>query len=477
MAATNPFLYLQKNADENPNGVFLQSPVQSITNAEAVVHAKKVAYELRRLGVKAGDIVALDLPDQLSIIFTEAVYHEGGTSTVIPDGALPDDRVGVTWLFSNRPNAVTVPPTAQLVAVDQRFLQQVEENPYGISPSEEHIEILRIVFSSGTTGRPNAVPMSRAMEMMVDAGLPMWFQVSPTLILMDTGTAWGIGEFFMSVKGAQPFLSVGGASSSAIIDLAERARAKTIKGSPAQIIAVVDELERQGRTLPSVEAVVIAGTVMPTLAAERTRAAMEGCTIMINYGSTEAGGATTRLTASDDPYDAGHVNPGSVVEIVDEDDEPVAPGTVGRIRHRSIGMTHSYLGNPEATERAFRDGWFYPGDLGFFREDGGLQLTGRESELINAGGVKVDPNRIDHVALAHEGVTDACSFEFVGPTGVAQIGLALVAEDALDVRALSRALAAEFGNAAPALLARVDEIPRGRTGKPLRRELAATYSR
>lgn len=80
----NPFLYLQANADASPDAVFAQSPDQVLTNAEAVVYAKKVAYEMRRLGVKAGDVVALDLPDMLSIVFTEAVYHEGGVSTVLP---------------------------------------------------------------------------------------------------------------------------------------------------------------------------------------------------------------------------------------------------------------------------------------------------------------------------------------------------------------------------------------------------------
>src|SRR5690606_4523233 len=155
-----------------------------------------------------------------------------------------------------------------------------------------------------------------------------------------------------------------------------------------------------------------------------------------NYGSTEAGGATARLYESDDPFDAGHVVPGSVVEIVDEDDQTVADGVVGRIRHRSVGMVHEYLGNAAATARAFSDGWLYPGDLGFIRPDGGLTLTGRESEVLNAGGVKIDPNRLDHFALQNPKVSDACSFQYLANSGIQQIGIALVTEDDVDVQAL-----------------------------------------
>lgn len=469
----NPFFYLQRNADANPNGVFMASPERTLTNAEALVEVKKLAFELRRLGVKPGDVVALDLPDQLSILFTEAVFHEAAISTVVPDDAVTDGVMTVDWMFTSR--ASVRDRGARVVTVDGRFLREVDQNPSGIEPSDAPMDTLRIAFSSGTTGTPHAIALARAMELSLDAALETWFRGGPSLVLMDTGTAWGLGEFFLSVKGGQPYLSVGGARPEAIVRLASQASVRTIKGSPAQIAAVVAELEAQQRTLPSVETVVVAGTVMPPGVAERTRAATEGCAIFGNYGSTEAGGATARLYESDDPFDAGHPIPGSIVEIVDENDEPVPQGTVGRIRHRSFGMVHEYLGDPEGTARAFRDGWFYPGDLGFIRPDGGLTLTGRETEVLNAGGVKIDPARIDHAALRVPGVREACSFEYAAENGNRQIGLAVVAND-LDARALVAELDAEFGAAAPKLIAKVDAIPRTAAGKPKRRELSARFA-
>ena len=474
MDVTNPFVYLQHNADSNPNGVFSRSADQMVTNTEAVVSVKKIAYELRRLGVKPGDVVALDLPDQLSILFTEAVYHEAAISTVLPAGYVAEGVLQVDWIFTNR--TPTPQRGATIVTVDARFLQQVDQNPYGISPSEAPVEILRIAFSSGTTGTPNAIVLGRAMERVMDAAIPMFTAAGTSLGMMDTGSAGGIGDFYLSVKAGVPYLSGGGASPAGLVRIIRENEVKRLSGSPAQLAAVVAEAEGRQLTLPSIESVTVAGTVMPAGLVARTHAVTEGCLVFSTYGSTEAGFATRRLYTSDDPFDAGQVVPGSEVQIVDENDNVLPDGETGRIRHRAPGMVHEYLGNPEATARAFRDGWFYPGDLGSLRPDGGLTLAGRESEVLNAGGVKIDPNRIDQFAVAHPGVIDACSFDYAADSGLRAVGLALVTEDGVDVKALVAALATQFGNAAPTLVARVDSIPRNAMGKPLRRTLAERYS-
>ena len=470
--SVNPFLYLQQHSDRTPDAVFSRTPERAVTYREAVTLVTQFAYELRRLGMRAGDVVAIDLPDALSILVTEAVWHESGITTVIPDGVVIPE-VGVRWMLTNR--ASTPQPGATVVRVDAAFLQHVQENPTGIRPSEVPVDILRIAYSSGTTGTPKAIALSRALEAALDAELEVWFQRGATLTLMDSGTPWGLGEFFFSVKRGQQYLCLGGGGAPAAVRLIELGDARILKGSPAQLAALVDVLEAEGRTLPHIHTVMFAGTVMPPGVAERLRRVTEGGTIIGVYGSTEAGGAAARLYDTDDPFDAGRPQPGSQLEIVDDDDVPVPAGTVGRIRHRSPGMAHEYIGDPAATAEAFRGGWFYPGDRGFFRPDGGLTLTGRETEVLNAGGVKVDPNRLDHAATAFAGVTDAASFEYETASGSRAIGLVVVADPALDVSALIAALRAEVGHAAPTLVARVDAIPRTATGKPKRAELAETY--
>jgi long-chain acyl-CoA synthetase len=468
----NPFLFLQRSADANPNGVFTRSADETLTNAEAVEYVKKVAYEFRRLGVKAGDVVAVDLPDQLAILFTEATHHEGAIHTVLP-AHYEAEGFQVDWIFSSR---TPLPqPGATVVPVDAKFLQNVEQNPFGISPSEEFFDTLRIAFSSGTTGIPNAIALGRIGLSMFEDALETWFDGDPFLVLMDFGTPWGFGGFYLSAKGGKPFLVAGGADQETLVRMASENRVTSLKGSPAQLAAFADELERQGRTLPTIETVWFGGTMMPPGVADRLRAATEGCEIRGMYGSTEVAILTTRLYESDDPSNAGEILEGGEIEIVDEQDQPLPVGTPGRIRQRSAVMVHEYLGDPEATARAFRDGWFYPGDLGLIRPDGGLTLTGRESEVLNAGGVKIDPNTLDHFAMEQPAVRDACAFEYEAASGLRQIGIALVTEDDVDVQALIAAFDAKFHGAAPKLVARIDEVPRNAMGKPLRRKLAEKY--
>jgi long-chain acyl-CoA synthetase len=418
-------------------------------------------------------VVALDLPDQLSILFTEAVFHEAATSTILPKGYVADGVFAVDWIFSS--GTPTPQRGARLVTIDSRFLQEVDQNPYGISPREGAADIVRIVFSSGTTGTPNAIPFGLETELFSVEAVDSWLQGDPFLVFFDMSTAGGYSGFYLSVKHGRPFLSVGGAGPEAIVRIAAQNAVTSLKASPAQIASFVEEVEAQRLTLPSVESVFVGGTVMPPGLAERMRRVAEGCRIIALYGSTEATMATTRDYESDDPFDVGQILAGSLVEVVDEHDRVLPDGEVGRIRHQHPSMAHEYLGNPEATARSFRNGWFYPGDRGMIRPDKGLTLAGRESELLNAGGVKVDPTKLDLFATRNPKVRDACSFEYATSSGIRQIGIALVVEDDLDVQALVRDLAAEFGTTAPTLVARVDAIPRNAMGKPMRLKLAETY--
>jgi long-chain acyl-CoA synthetase len=470
---TNHFLHLKRNAEDNPSGIFLRSAETTVTNASALVSVQKLAYELRRLGVKPGDVVALDLPDQLSILFTEACFHEAATSTILPKGYVADGIFAVDWVFSS--GTPTPQHGAHIITVDSKFLKQVDQNPFGISPREGAADIVRIVFSSGTTGTPNAVPFRLESDASSAAVMGSWLQGDPFLMLFDTSAAWGFGAFTLSVKHSRPFLSVGGAAQDAIVRMAVENAVTSIKASPAQLAALVDELDAQGLALPSVQSIFVGGTVMPAGLAERLQRVTQGCRIISLYGSTEARMATVRAYESDNPFDVGQILPGSQVEIVDEDDNVLPDGQVGSVRYKHPSMAHEYLGNPEATAKCFRNGWFYPGDLGLIRPDKGLTLAGRESEVLNAGGVKVNPGLLDAFASRNPKVQDACSFEYTTGSGVRQIGIALVSDDDLDAPALVRELAGEFGSAAPTLVARVDEIPRNAAGKPLRRELAEKY--
>jgi AMP-binding enzyme len=98
---------------------------------------------------------------------------------------------------------------------------------------------------------------------------------------------------------------------------------------------------------------------------------------------------------------------GSNVRIVDENNEEVPRGVIGRISYKSGGTATSFHNDPEASKTAFRNGWYFPGDLGYVSERGFVFITGREKDLIIRAGVNIYPNEIESVLLAHPQIDEA----------------------------------------------------------------------
>lgn len=479
----NPFSYLQHKADIEPQGTFLETNTQIFNNKSAAAAAKQIAYELRRLGVEAGQVVALELPEALTILFTEALFHEAAVSSVLPRGFAETTRLKsddgqtavlpIDWIFSTQQEPAG--SAARFVAVDSRFLARVELNPTGIAARaySSPDAVLRLIFSSGTTGRPKPIALTLAMvEFRAAAAADTWMQGAPFLSLLDTSTVSGFFTFFASTKGGSAVLVAG--SPAEIVQLIIRKSVASLKASPAQVAALVTELEATKQTLQSLHTVYVAGSALPPNLASRLRQ-LTGCAVHNVYGSSEVGTITARYRDSDDPFDAGTLTPGSTLQIVDDNDAPVADGVTGHIRYRRPQMASGYVNDPVSSALSFRAGWFYPGDFGAIQPDNTLRLAGRRSELLNAGGVKLDPALLDLFAAEQPHVVDACSFAYETRLGLVQIGLALVVDDTLDLQQLLGRLSTEFGAAAPQFVVRVPSIPRNSMGKPLRRVLAEQH--
>ena len=101
----------------------------------------------------------------------------------------------------------------------------------------------------------------------------------------------------------------------------------------------------------------------------------------------------------------------SEVQILGSDGMPcTSPDLQGTVRIRNDYMASAYIAEPQATEKAFRDGWYYPGDFGWWGPAGELVIGGRLDEVINLGGVKIDPAVVDEVLYSVPGITGAASF-------------------------------------------------------------------
>lgn len=477
MSTLSPFSFLARNAAENPEGIFALGLDQSLRNDEALLLAQRFAAELRALGVVAGDRVAVRLPEMLSLLVTVALFHEAAVGMPVPKEGVPAS-VTVDWYVTAGAEGDPVIPDARPVLVDSAFLRRVQTREPATDPRSfaDITSPLRVFFSSGTTGVPKGIETSvGAMEFYGDTAPETWLRGDPALMLMPLGTILGFAGFVIALRTGRTHHLVGGATPQGIIEMILRSGATALIGSPAQIGGVVATAESMGVRLPRVERVVTTGSVMPGAILERLAPLTGGCESHTVYGSTEATLATERYADSEDPLFVGYLVPGAEVEIVDEDAQPVPTGEIGRVRHRHRTMAQGYIGDPEATRLAFVDGWFYPGDLARFRPDGGVELTGRTSERLNAGGVKIDANILDLFALEQIGVVDAAAFLHRGDDGQERIALAVVPGPEFIVQPFLDVLSARFGVASPTILLRVEAIPRNTMGKALRRELAAGY--
>jgi long-chain acyl-CoA synthetase len=155
------------------------------------------------------------------------------------------------------------------------------------------------------------------------------------------------------------------------------------------------------------------------------------------------------------------------LEVVDGNGKQLPAGEIGELRVRSENMVGGYHGNPVATARHFRDGWFYPGDLASLGPDGVLCLQGRTDDMMNLNSVKIFPREIERVLEEHPAVKSAAAFAKSSPVHgsipVAAVELheaATVAVDELMARTRER-----LGVRAPRRIIVVPALPRSSGGK------------
>lgn len=170
---------------------------------------------------------------------------------------------------------------------------------------------------------------------------------------------------------------------------------------------------------------------------------------------------------------------GNEMRVVDEEDREVPDGELGEIVLRGENILKGYYKNDAANETAFRNGWFHTGDIGYRDEDGFYFIVDRKSDMIIRGGENIYPREIDEVLYQHAaiaaaaavGVPDALYGEEVAAVIVLKPGEKTTEQEVIDY---CKARLADFK--CPKTVHFVADIPKGPTGKLLKRELAKMLS-
>jgi len=471
MVPFDPFARLHERVAAEPGADAVIGAEERLTVAELWDSAQRFALLLRDEAVGPGDAVGVAVPGLLQPVFAIALGLMGAIGAVTPQA----DGASLSGVLDRLITTQPLPgfPAERQIIVDGRWLSRAGALP---DPAFEPVErprdvIVRVIFSSGTTGAPKAIPFTMdEIAERVERGREFWMHERPFLAILGLGTVSGSATFFSALEEGTPYLVAGTADQN--VRLLAATGAGAIHASPVQASELLTAARRLGETLPELRFIQSAGSPMPDQLAARLTDYF-GARVEIIYGSTEVGGITIRRGPALTPGDVGEIQPFATVEVLGGDGRPRTDGQAGPIRIRRPHQAHRSFRGSADDESGFRDGWFVPGDVGHIVE-GRLVLLGRADELINAAGIKIDPERIEQRALRHPGIMDAVAVGVEDARGVSAVALAVVADSAVELPALRAALAAEFGDSAPRVLERIAVVPRTENGKIRRAEVAAS---
>ncbi|WP_368416792.1 class I adenylate-forming enzyme family protein [Falsiroseomonas sp.] len=197
------------------------------------------------------------------------------------------------------------------------------------------------------------------------------------------------------------------------------------------------------------------------------------------YASTEGGGVSL-LTPEDLGARATSVGRpvfGVDVEVVDGTDHSLPAGEVGLLRYRGPGCATTYHRDPEASVEAFRDGWFYPGDLASLDAEGYVTLRGRQKDMIIRAGINIYPADIEAALNAHPAVAESAVVGVPSPEFGEEIAAFVRLNQPVGIGALFDFARARLPRPKwPRQILVVEDLPRNSSGKVLKRELAQRAS-
>ncbi len=460
-----------------------------------------LAAGLRGLGLRPGDRVLLAMgngPDCLTVLFAcwwaglaavpanarlrpeevAALGEDAGARLVVADDALAHPlavRLGLPVL---RPGTAEL---ARLVASDP------------VAPHEAEPEDLAWVFyTSGTTGRPKGAMLTqRNLLAMAVAYLADVDALTPRDALLHyAATSHASGLFalsFVAKAGANVLPEAGGWEAEEFRRLASAQGSLTFF-APSPLLMRMAEAHG-GEALPGLRTILTGAG--PIYAADLRRAlAAFGPRLWNGYGQGESPCTIAAMPkdllwrAREDGDEArlasvGIARTGIRLRLLREDGSEAEPGETGEVAVRGETVMAGYLGRPDATAEALRDGWLMTGDLGRMDGRGFLTLLDRRRDLIKTGGLAVQAREVEEVLLLHPGVAEAAVIAAPHPEWGEGV-LALVvprpgaAPDPAALDALCLARLARWKRPRRYLL--VAALPRNAAGKVLKAELRRVHA-
>ncbi|HZC08827.1 MAG TPA: FadD7 family fatty acid--CoA ligase [Mycobacterium sp.] len=470
-----------------------------ITYRELIGLVDDLGGRLTQAGLLAGDRVGLRAQSSAEFVVGLLAASRAGLVVVPVDPALPaaDQRARITaaggrvvLVDDNKETTLPHWPisvTLNAGAVTARVDTTVAPLPASAGPDGLRPDDALIMFTGGTTGAPKMVPWTHDNVATSVGNVIAGYRLGPddaTVAVMPLFHGHGLIAALLStlVSGGTVLIPARGRFSAHTFDDDLRASSATWFTAVPTIHQILlgrkeTDAEPERARLRFIRSCSAALNPETAKALEKRFAAP----VLSAYGMTEATHQMASTTA-DETMAAGLVgrSTGVQVRIVGNDGRACPPDAVGEIWISGPTVVRGYLANPSATEQTFTDGWLHTGDLGTLSEAGELTLRGRIKELINRGGEKISPERVEGVLASHPKVLEVAVFgvpdELYGET----VGAAVVPDQgdpptAEELTEFCRERLAAFE--VPAGITLTDELPHTAKGSVDRRAVAEQFGK
>lgn len=394
------------------------------------------------LGIDHGDVIAVQLPNWWEFVAAYAATakigavmcqfpptysahevefilgHSGARALVVPSRFKQHDHVADAVALCDRvdtlEHVLVASETTHARAVplsrawDTPALSAHDKTARGVSADD----VLRIAFTSGTTGDPKAVLHTHNTTIFTNDKLNgHWRQTADSRILtfLPVGLNWGLFNTTEAVICGATLVFVEDYSPAHVFAAIEEHRCTHFGTSPSGLVGMTGSDEAANHELDSMELVVTGGAPTPLELFSRTRE-LFGCSIVELYGMLETGfHSCTRW--EDDPKDivgtVGVPVPWMDTTFLLENDIEARPYEEGEVIVRGPSVTVGYYRNPLANAAAFLPtGHFRTGDLGYLTESGQMRISGRKKDMIIHGGANVWAREVEDVIYQHPAVSE-----------------------------------------------------------------------
>jgi acyl-CoA synthetase (AMP-forming)/AMP-acid ligase II len=480
-----------------------------ITYRDLVRLVDDVAGQLTQGGLRPGDRAALRASSSAEFVVGLFAASRAGLVVVPLDPALPvaEQRARVAAAgarvvlvdddtpcetpepaFPRWPISVTVSPrdgTNTAHADTASALSATTATPAGL----QHDDAL-IMFTGGTTGSPKMVPWTHDNIASSVRAVIATYQLGPddaTVAVMPLFHGHGLIAALLAslASGGTVLLPARGRfSAHTFADDVHAVAATWFTAVPTihQILlerARLRDADQPNREPARLRFIRSCSAALSPETAQALRAEF-AAPVLSAYGMTES---THQVTSTSEnrteitPGLVGH-STGAQIQIVGDDGRPCPPDAVGEIRVRGRTVVRGYLGDPAATARTFTGGWLHTGDLGSLSAAGELTLRGRIKELINRGGEKISPERVEGALAAHPNVVEAAVFGVPDPLYGETVAAAVVpnqsaAPTTVELAEFCRERLAPFE--VPGTIIVTNELPHTAKGSVDRRAVAQRF--